>query len=148
VQDQAKVLLALAVSLAVGGDYRLSTAHRSATAGRRADRLCPAAGRDTGSMTTATTRIERSGPAVRAALARLSPTECAQFEAEFARAIARAGAEYDLAPVEAVLDRWWGIAVIRANPLSEREHTQLARAHEGVFEGLWERDELGDWRQL
>jgi hypothetical protein len=48
-------------------------------------------------MTTATTRIERSGPAVRAALARLSPTECAQFEVEFAQAIAHAGAEYDLA---------------------------------------------------
>ena len=60
-------------------------------------------------MTTATTRIERSGPAVRAALAQLSPEECAQFEAEFAQATARAGAEYDLAPAEAVLDRWWGI---------------------------------------
>jgi Family of unknown function (DUF6247) len=99
-------------------------------------------------MTTATTRIERSGPAVRAALARLSPTECAQFEAEFAEAIARAGAEYDLAPAEAVLDRWWGIAIIRANPLSEQEKTQLARAREGAFEGLWERDERGEWHQL
>jgi len=99
-------------------------------------------------MTTATTKIERSGPAVRAALARLSPTECAQFEAEFARAIARAGAEYDLAPAEAVLDRWWGIAIIRANPLSEREQAQLDRARNGVFDGLWERDERGDWHQL
>jgi len=101
-------------------------------------------------MTTATTRIERSGPAVRAALARLSPTECAQFEAEFAEAIARASAsaEYDLAPAESVLDRWWGIAVIRANPLSEQEQAQLARARDGAFEGLWERDERGDWHQL
>jgi hypothetical protein len=99
-------------------------------------------------MTTATTRIERSGPAVRAALARLSPTECAQFEAEFAEAVARAGAEYDLAPAEAVLDRWWGIAAIRANPLSEQEQAQLARAREGAFEGLWERDERGEWHQL
>ena len=98
-------------------------------------------------MTTATTRIERSGPAVRAALARLSPPECAQFEAEFAHAVARAGADYDLAPAEAVLDRWWGIAVIRANPLTEQEQAQLARARDGVFEGLWERDELGDWRK-
>ena len=99
-------------------------------------------------MTTATTKIERSGPAVRAALARLSPTECAQFEAEFAQAIARAQAEYDLAPAEAVLDRWWGIAVIRANPLSAQEQTQLDHAREGVFDGLWERDERGDWHQL
>ena len=57
-----------------------------------------------------------------------------------------AGAEYDLAPAEAVLDRWWGIAVIRANPLSEQE--QLARARDGVFNGLWERDEAGSWVQL
>ena len=99
-------------------------------------------------MTTATTRIERSGPAVRAALARLSPQECAQFEADFTQATARAGTDYDLAPAQRVLDRWWGIAVIRANPLSEHELAQLAQAREGVFDGLWERDDHGDWRQL
>ena len=99
-------------------------------------------------MTTATTRIERSGPAVRAALAQLSPEECAQFEAEFAQATARAGAECDLAPAQQVLDRWWGIAVIRANPLSDHEQAQLARAREGVFDGLWERGDHGDWHQL
>ena len=81
-------------------------------------------------MTTATTRIERSGPAVRAALAQLSPEE------------------YDLAPAQQVLDRWWGIAVIRANPLSDHEQAQHARAREGVFDGLWERDDHGDWHQL
>ena len=126
----------------------LSTAHGSAAAGRRADPSRLAAGRDTGSVTTATTRIERSGPAIRAALAQLSPAECAQFEAEFAQATARAGAEYDLAPAQQVLDRWWGIAVIRANPLSEHEQGQLARARDGVFDGLWERDDRGDWHQL
>ena len=99
-------------------------------------------------MTTATTRIERSGPAVRAALAQLSPRECARFEAEVAQATARAGVDCDVAPAEAVLDRWWGVAVIRANPLSEHELAQLARAREGVFEGLWERDESGKWHQL
>jgi len=103
---------------------------------------------DTRRMTTATTRIKRSGPAIRAVLAEVSPDECAQFEVEFAQALARAGAEYDLAPAEAVLDRWWGIAVIRANPLSEQEQTQLARAGKGVFDGLWERDEAGSWVQL
>jgi hypothetical protein len=126
----------------------LSTAHGSVTADRRADRSRLAGRRDTGAMTTATTRIERSGPAVRAALAQLSPEECAQFEAEFAQATARAGAEYDLAPAQQVLDRWWGIAVIRANPLSDHEQAQLARAREGVFDGLWERDDHGDWHQL
>ncbi|MDQ4039761.1 MAG: DUF6247 family protein [Actinomycetota bacterium] len=99
-------------------------------------------------MPTATTRIGRSGPAIRAVLAEVSPDECAQFEAEFAQAIARAGAEFDLAPAEAVLDRWWGIAAIRANPLSEREQEQLACAREGVFDGLWERDASGNWVQL
>ena len=103
---------------------------------------------DTRRVTTATTRIERSGPAIRAVLADVSPDECAQFEVEFAQALARAGAQFDLAPAEAVLDRWWGIAVIRANPLSEQEQTQLARAREGVFDGLWERDEAGSWVQL
>jgi len=36
--------------------------------------------------------------------------------------------------------------VIRANPLSEQE--QLARARDGVFDGLWERDKAGNWVQL
>lgn len=85
---------------------------------------------------------------MRTALAQLSPEECAQFEAEFAQAAALAAAEYDLAPAQRVLDRWWGIAVIRANPLSEYEQAQLARAREGVFDGLWERDDHGDWYQL
>ncbi len=103
---------------------------------------------DTRRMTMATTTIKRSGPAIRAVLAEVSPDECAQFEAEFAQALARAGAEFDLAPAEAVLDRWWGIAVIRVNPLSEQEQAQLARAREGVLDGLWERDEAGNWVQL
>ena len=58
----------------------------TADADRRADHARAAGRRDTGQVTTATTRIERSGPAVRAALAQLSPEECAQFEAEFAGA--------------------------------------------------------------
>ncbi len=43
---------------------------------------------DTRRMTTATTRIKRSGPAIRAVLAEVSPDECAQFEVEFAQALA------------------------------------------------------------
>jgi len=99
-------------------------------------------------MTVATTRIERSGLAIRAALAEVSSPECAEFEAEFAQALARAGAEFDLAPVEKVLDRWWGIAVIRANPLSEEEQAQVARAKAGDFTGLLARDERGNWVRL
>ncbi|MBV9140784.1 MAG: hypothetical protein JO115_07690 [Pseudonocardiales bacterium] len=103
---------------------------------------------DTQWMTAATTKMERSGPAIRAVLTAVSPAECAQFEAEFADALARAGAEFDLAPIEAVLGRWWWIAAIRANPLSEHEQAQLARARAGDFTGLWERDEAGNWAQL
>ena len=97
---------------------------------------------------TAATKIERSGPAVRAALAEASPEECVQFEAEFAAALAQASAEMDLAPADEVLDRWWGIAVIRANPLTEAEREQVTRARGGDLSGLWERDAAGDWVQL
>lgn len=100
------------------------------------------------SMVTTATRVERSGPAVRAVLAEVSPEECAQFEVEFAATIARAGAQLDLAEAEAVLDRWWGIAAIRANPLSESEQAQLARARAGDLTGLHARDGHGNWVQL
>lgn len=97
---------------------------------------------------TAAMKIERSGPAIRAALAEVSPGECAQFEAELATALEQASAALDLAPADEVLDRWWGIAAIRANPLTEAERAQLARARGGDFTGLWERDETGNWIQL
>jgi hypothetical protein len=81
-------------------------------------------------------------------LAEVVPEECAQFEAEFAAAIARAGARLDLAEAEAVLDRWWGIAVIRANPLTELEQAQIARVRAGDFTGPHTRDEHGNWARL
>jgi hypothetical protein len=94
---------------------------------------------------TAATKIERSGPAIRAALA---AEECAQFETEFRHALARAETDFDLRPLEALLDRWWGIAAIRANPLSADEQTQVARAKAGDFTGLLARDEQGNWVRL
>jgi hypothetical protein len=39
--------------------------------------------------------------------------------------LAQAGVEFDLISVQAVVDRWWGVAAIRANPLSEHD-----RVHE------------------
>lgn len=71
-----------------------------------------------------------------------------RFEEELTAALERAGAELDLAPAEEVLDRWWGIAAIRTNPLTEGEREQLARARTGDVTGLWERDEVGNWVQL
>jgi hypothetical protein len=99
-------------------------------------------------MTASTTKIERSAPAVRAVLAEVSPRECAQFEVEFSEGLVRAGAEFDLAPAEAVLDRWWGIAAIRVNLLSEQEAAQVVAARGGDFAGLRTRDEHGNWVQL
>jgi hypothetical protein len=96
----------------------------------------------------AATKIERSGPAIRAALAELSPDECAQFEVEFQQATQRAGQTFDLAPLDALLDRWWGIAAIRANPLSDNEQAQVARAKTGDYTGLLARDEQGNWIRL
>ncbi|HSL09418.1 MAG TPA: DUF6247 family protein [Pseudonocardiaceae bacterium] len=49
--------------------------------------------------------IERSGPVIRAALAKFAPDECAQFEAEFQQAIAQASETFNLAPLDAMLDR-------------------------------------------
>lgn len=98
-------------------------------------------------MTASSTKVKRSGPEIRAVLAEVSPEECAPFEAEFAQALEQARAECDLAPADAVLDRWWGVAAIRANPLSEQEQAQLARAREGNFDGLWTRDQEGSWVQ-
>ena len=97
---------------------------------------------------TAATKIERSGPAIRAALAELAPDECAQFETEFQQAAERAGQTFDLAPLEALVDRWWGIAAIRANPLSEQEQAQVDRARAGDFTGLLAHDEQGNWVRL
>jgi len=99
-------------------------------------------------VTLTTTRIERSGGAIRTALAQVAPAECEQFESEFRQAATRAGEAFDLAPLEAVLDRWWGIAAIRTNPLSRQEQAQLEQAGRGEFDGMWERDETGRWAQL
>ena len=55
-------------------------------------------------MTAATTKTERSGPVIRAALAEFAPDECAQFEAEFQQAIAQASETFDLASLDAMLD--------------------------------------------
>jgi hypothetical protein len=99
------------------------------------------------SAMTAATRIERSGPAVRAALAEFSPDECAVFETEFQEAAQRVGETFDLAPLDALLDRWWGIAAIRANPLSVEEQRQLDQAKSGEMGGLLAHDWHG-WVRL
>ena len=79
-------------------------------------------------------------------MAEFAPDERTQFEAAYAQALSRAGAECDLDSAEAVLDRRLArIAAIRANLLSEQERAQVARAKVGEFTGLLARDEHGDW---
>jgi len=92
--------------------------------------------------------IGRSGPEIRAALAQVAPEECARFEAEFKTEAGRAAETFDAAPLDALLERWWGVAVIRANPLTEQEQQQLVRARHGDVTGMYELDEGGSWRQL
>lgn len=99
-------------------------------------------------MTTSSSQqLERSGPAIRRALAAASPAECQLFEREFAQAAQEAGQQCDLAPLDAVLDRWWRVAALRSTPLSDQEEQQLARARGGDFTGLLT-PEGGDWRRL
>ncbi len=96
---------------------------------------------------TAATKIERSGPAIRAVLAELSPAECEEFEAEFRQALAHADADFDLGRVDAVLDRWWGIAAMGASPLTEQERELVVQARAGVDTGWYVRENDG-WVQL
>ncbi|MGH3930749.1 MAG: DUF6247 family protein [Pseudonocardiaceae bacterium] len=100
-------------------------------------------------MTAATkiTKIERSGPAIRATLAALAPAECAEFEVEFHQALIHTGTDFDLGHVDAVLNRWWGIAAMCANPLTEQERELVVQARAGVDTGWYARED-GRWVQL
>lgn len=57
-----------------------------------------------------------------------------QFEAEFGDALQQAAAAFDLAPVNRVLNRWWGTAHLRLNPptLEERDLVRRLQAGENV----------------
>jgi hypothetical protein len=59
--------------------------------------------------------IERSVPAIGAVLGELAPEAGERFRAAFQAP----DDGIDPAAVDEVLDRWWGVATILANPLSE-----------------------------
>ena len=90
----------------------------------------------------------RSGPAIRAVLAKLAPAECVEFEAEFRIALAEADEDFDLDRVLAVITRWRARAYLRLYPLTPGELAMLERARQGDFRGLWTRTEDGGWQQL
>jgi uncharacterized membrane protein len=82
--------------------------------------------------------IERTGPAIRAALAAHAPEDEAGFVAELRDALVRAGQDLDLAAPQAVLRRWHARALMAANPLSADELAQLQRARSGDLTGFVE----------
>lgn len=98
--------------------------------------------------TVSTVIIERSGPAVRAALTQHAPQDRARFESELRGALHRAQDDLDLTGVETVLRRWHALATLAANPLSEHELAQIARAWTGDNTGLRERHDDGSWHTL
>lgn len=97
-------------------------------------------------MTTVT--IQRSGPAIRAALAEHAPADEPRFTADLRAALARAGDDLDLAGPQSVLTRWHALATMAANPLTADEQAQLQRARNGDLTGFSERDEHGNWTTL
>lgn len=96
------------------------------------------------------TVVERSGPAIRAALLVHAPERCTQFEAEFRSALELAAENLDLSAPQAVLTHWQAVAMMAANPLTDDEREQISRAKAGDVSGLltWHRDEKGNWVRL
>ena len=92
--------------------------------------------------------IERSGPAIRAALAEYAPGDEHRFTAELRTALTHADADPELAGTQAVLARWHALATMAANPLTADEQAQVARAKAGNFSGFSVRDEHGNWTTL
>ncbi|WP_236745888.1 DUF6247 family protein, partial [Mycobacteroides abscessus] len=78
--------------------------------------------------------VQRSGPAIRAALAAAAPDELPEFEAELRIALAEADEDLDLARVDHVLNRWWGRAHLRLNPPTPEEKAVIAQVAAGTHE--------------
>lgn len=103
-----------------------------------------------GGMTTAVSTVApppRSGPAIRALLAQWAPAELPQFESEFHQALHEASRSFDVGSVDAVLERWRRVAVVRANPLTEEEQELLRRVR-GDDTGLWEQAEDSTFHRI
>lgn len=90
------------------------------------------------------TVVERSGPAIRAALLVHAPERCVQFETEFRGALVLAAENLDLSGPEAVLAHWQAVAMMAANPLTDEEREQIERAKAGDYSGLltWQEGEV------
>lgn len=86
-------------------------------------------------MATTTVQLERSGPAVRAALAEVAPDECAQFEVEFRQALSASHRDFDADRMQAVIGRWWARALALLDP-------------DPAADAAWDRIKAGDTSDL
>jgi uncharacterized protein DUF6247 len=98
----------------------------------------------------ASTTIQRTGPAIRAALrASASAEECGRFEAELRSALARAAEDLDLSGPQEVLAHWHALVTMDANhPFTDEERELIARMKAGDYGGMHTRDEHGNWVRL
>lgn len=92
-------------------------------------------------------RLECTGPSIRAVLAEVAPGDLVDFEAEFRCALAEADDTFDLAGVQAVLNKWWGRAHLRLHPPTDDEREAVARVAAGDDNGLFTRTDTGRWVQ-
>ncbi len=72
--------------------------------------------------------------------AALTGTDRAEFEHDYQAALARAGEQYDLTLLNDVLEQWWQIAVLTADPVAHRrmlDTTEALRAGEPLASTPW-----------
>lgn len=101
-------------------------------------------------MTADVHRVRPGAPAPTPAGIRraLSGADRAGFERDYQEAVARAGRDYDLQPLQDTLERWWPIAVLAADGDAERRMLDTAaalRAGRSAPSTSWEslREDLG-----
>lgn len=58
----------------------------------------------------------------------LQGADRAEFEREYRAAITRAGRDFDLAPVHELVERWWRVAVLAADPVANQRMLQTVAA--------------------
>lgn len=97
---------------------------------------------------TTSTQPARSGPEIRAVLARHTPADVQVFEREFQQALSEAARTFDTHGLDDVIERWWRIAVVRSIELSDAEQQQLERASTGDFTGLFEQTADGSFQRI
>ncbi|MEV0050052.1 DUF6247 family protein [Saccharopolyspora shandongensis] len=84
--------------------------------------------------------VDRTGPAIHRTLSELDPENCSEFEREFHQAMAESDDDFDLHRVQKVIDRWWPIACIAANPAP-----YVNEVHERIKNGDYS-DIVEEWR--